>query len=214
MPLSRPTAILCAAWFLGLTAVLLIAQNTEWSLLPSLRPSLGGASLDTLWQVQSALVGIALPLLFVLMPLVRNVYLAVTRTAQLLMLDTLINPVLVFALTGVGWIGVVGLYTRSDPAVWACFLGVLAPSLVGVGYAYIRAARIIADAEYVARASQPLLLDLLDASRLETAARDYANGALVSLLNGFGIEPRFFSVDDLANDYGRGPAVVATGRSG
>ncbi len=181
-PQSRPLRLGVVVYFAALFLIAVGLAAWEPSVLPNLRP-LQGDGMSVLWQVQAALVAVALPFLFVLMPLIRNDEMAVTRTAQLLMADTLINPILLFSLAGVVWMSFAALWLDRDSAKWLSVLFVFLPTVLGIAFAYLRSARIISDRAYVRRASVPLLLNLVDRSVVEQAAIEYANGALVGLLS-------------------------------
>jgi len=195
-PFSWTTFAFVGTYFstLFVIGVLLDAGNTVFA--PSLSPVGGSEHLGVLWQVQAGMVTIALPFLFVLMPLIRNEELAVTRSADLLMAHTLINPVLVFSLSGVLWVGAGALWLEHDSVMWIALFLVLLPTTLGVAFAYLRAARVIADPAYVRAASKRLLLARLDDSLIEQGAVEFANGRFVNALASESLSVLPFTPDD------------------
>ncbi len=177
-----------AVYFGGLLVLALVLSATNPTFLPDWRPFPGPDGIFTTWQVLAALVAAALPFLFVLLPLVKDEALAVTRTAQVLMADTMIYPILAFGLGGTIWTGAAALWLSSDGSVWIAFNLVLVPTAVGVGFAYFAAGRIISDPQHVRKQSMRLLLEIMDDALIEQQSRAYANGDLVELLEAKGIQ--------------------------
>ena len=176
-----------AAYFSGLLLIALALRVIDPTFLPEWRPRSDSDDLRTAWQVQAALVGAALPFLFVLLPLVKNEALAPTRTAQVLLADTLIFPILTFGLAGVIWIGVTTTWLSTDGGVWLTYFFVLVPTTLGVGWAYFSASRIISDAQRLRTQSERLVVALIDDALVDQQGQAYANGELVDLLEEHGI---------------------------
>lgn len=185
-------------YFAFLLVLAVTFRLLEPSLLPDWRPASTEDGLVATWQVLAALVAAALPFLFVLLPLVRNEALAVTRTAQVLMADTLLFPILAFGLAGTVWTGVATIWLSSDTSLWIAFFFVLTPTALGVGFAYLTAGRIISDPQHVRRQAMRLLLEIIDDTLIEQQSIAYANGELVELLesNGFRRSELFAEPDD------------------
>jgi hypothetical protein len=187
-PRGRLVLGVVTAYFAVLLVGVLVADWLEPTILPALRPLLSEDGLTTTWQVQAALVAAALPFLFVLIPLVRNEALALQRTAQVLMADTWIYPILVFSLAGALWIGISVVWFQNDASRWLAFALVLVPSAVGVGYAYLSAARIIANPDHVRGKSMKLMQAIADDALVEQRGQAYANGELLDCLRPYQIE--------------------------
>lgn len=195
-PFSRRLCRALITYYGALGVVAFAASRSGLEIAPVLSPLEGPNGLLVLWQVQVGLVAVALPFLFLLIPLVPTQELAATRTSLLLMEKTLINPILLFSLCGVAWVGVLALWLDEDAAKWCALLGVLFPSIAGVAYSYLQAARIISDPAYVRAESQRLLLDVVDQTLISQAAIEFANGELLRQISAVGIDVKAFVARD------------------
>ncbi len=140
------------------------------------------STLATMWQVQAAVSGIALPLLALAIQLAGDQQQAATRSHEVLTRESWIFPIAVIALLGTGLTGVALVWRVSDTSV---FLGMswFVITLTGAVFAYARALITLFDPLRLRQRANEIIRERMSASLDESAARRLANNRLIAALD-------------------------------
>lgn len=141
------------------------------------------ADLQTLWQVQAAVAGIALPLLTLAIQLAGDRATSVTSSSEILMRESWIFPIVSIALLGTIFMGIAAVWSESDLGLWLGLSWFVLTVLAAV-FAYWRALGTWFNPLQLRQSSIELLKSKLTASLDESLGRRLANNRLADGLKG------------------------------
>lgn len=147
--------------FVVLLAVLVGIKSLSVNVWSSLAPGSAGQTLETMWQVQAALVSLGFPFLLLLIQFSHDDGVKATRSSDVLARETFVRPALEFGVVGLSAITVVTAWLASDSALFVAAVFIEIPTLVALAWCYFKALDLLFDRPQMRRLSSKLLQERL-----------------------------------------------------
>jgi hypothetical protein len=198
------TTLAVPRWSLLGTAglALLVTSAVSWALslcggrnLVALEGDRFVAAYTTMWQVQAGIAAVALPVLLFVIELSKDERQAATRTHEVLIRETCIFPIIVFALAGTVRLGI-DITWFPYPAVFvADLILVLGGTIVGAAAAYLVALNLLFSPSRMKARAMALAREKMTASLDESIEVRLANNRLSETLARLKVGFWFLSLD-------------------
>jgi len=148
-----------------------------------------------MWQVQAGIAAVALPLLIVVIQFSRDVREAAARRPEVLIQDTGVFPIIVFALAGTARLGIDIAWFATESVFWVDFFLVFIATICLTVFAYSRMLLILLSPLRMKKSSMAVIRNKMNAQLDTTIERRVANAMLFRRLAEMGVEYWPFSLE-------------------
>jgi hypothetical protein len=197
-------------WIVTGYAVLLLIciplRNSSFKVWSSFAPENPSQTLQTLWQVQAALVALGFPFLLLLIQLTRDEGVTALRTSEVLARETRVRFAMEYSTAGLVTAGALSAWLASSGSVLLGFVFITVLTAVLLLRSYFNALDLLFDRPRLRRQSGILLREKLRTSMREIWALEMANASLVDDLSDLGLERSLFAPDPSDNRWWSLPA--------
>jgi len=149
-------------------------------------------TLQTLWQVQGALVALGFPFLLLLIQFSRDDGVTALHSSEVLARETLVRFAMEWSTTGLVAAGVLTAWLASSGAVIAAIVLITLPSAWMLLRSYFTAFELLSDRLRLRRKSSELLREKLLASMRDLWALQRGNALVLAELATLGVERSYF----------------------
>lgn len=181
--------------FIGLLLVCVVIRNAPVEVWPSFAPRDPSQVLQTLWQVQAALVALGFPFLLLLIQFSHDDGVTALRSSEVLARETLVRISMELSTVGLAAAGVLAAWLPSSGSVIVAVLLITLPTTAMLLRAYFIALDLLFDRPRLRRKSSEILREKLMTSMFDLWAVQRGNALVLEELAEFGVERSYFEPD-------------------